>query len=115
MEGQWKNNPDDIELQSDTGRILLNYTSKSVNLVTGNNGNNGNDKDKSQSQVTIYDDHSLISNQSKGIDVGNNSKFIVNEPRLYNIINHQAYSNNSHSLLIDIKGKGLQAYVFTFG
>lgn len=115
LEGQWKNNPDDIELQSDTGRILLNYTSKSVNLVTGNNGNNGNDKDKSQSQVTIYDDHSLISNQSKGIDVGNNSKFIVNEPRLYNIINHQAYSNNSHSLLIDIKGKGLQAYVFTFG
>ncbi len=112
LEGQWKNNPDNIELQSDTGRILLNYSSKSVNLVAGVNGN---DKDKSQSQLTIYDDHSLVSNQSRGIDVGNNGKFVVNEPRLYNIVNHKSYSDSSHSLLIDIKGKGLQSFVFTFG
>ncbi|TVP40993.1 redoxin family protein [Candidatus Nitrosocosmicus arcticus] len=110
LEGQWKNNPDNVELQSSTGRILLSYSAKSVNMVVGVNSS-----DKSQSQVTVYEDNSLISNKSKGIDIGNNSKFIANEPRLYNIVNHQSYSSGNHSLLIDIKGKGFQAYVFTFG
>ena len=35
LEGKWKNNHDNMELQSDTGRILLNYSAKSVNLVAG--------------------------------------------------------------------------------
>lgn len=115
LEGLWKSNPDNIELQGDSGRILLNYSSKSINLVAGTSSNRDKSEDQEQSQVTIYDDHSLISNQSRGIDVGNYSKFVVDEPRLYNIVNHQSYDNASHSLLIDIKGKGLQAYVFTFG
>jgi hypothetical protein len=33
LEGQWKNNPDNVELQSETGRIVLNYFAKSVNIV----------------------------------------------------------------------------------
>lgn len=114
LEGLWKSNPDNVELQSNTGRILLNYSAKSVNLVIGvHNG----DKSQSQSQshVTVYEDDSLISDNSKGIDVGNNGNFIVDEPRLYNIVNHASYDDSNHSLLIDIKGKGLRAYVFTFG
>jgi thiol-disulfide isomerase/thioredoxin len=110
LEGQWKNNPDNIELQSNTGRILLGYSAKSVNMVVGVNSS-----DKNQSEVTVYENNSLISNKSKGIDIGNNSKFIANEPRLYNIVNHKSYSGDNHTLLIDIKGKGFQAYVFTFG
>ena len=110
LEGQWKSNPDNVELQSDTGRILLDYSARSVNMVVGVNSS-----DKNQSQVTVYENNSLISNKSKGIDIGNNSKFIVNEPRLYNIVNHPSYSSDNHTLLIDIKGKGFQAYVFTFG
>jgi hypothetical protein len=35
LEGQWKNNPDNIELQSETGRIVLNYSAKPVNIVVG--------------------------------------------------------------------------------
>ena len=35
LEGKWKNNHDNVELQSDTGRIILNYSTKSVNLVAG--------------------------------------------------------------------------------
>ena len=35
LEGQWKNNPDNIELQSEMGRIVLNYSAKSVNIVAG--------------------------------------------------------------------------------
>ena len=35
LEGQWKNNPDNIQLQGETGRIILNYSAKSVNIVAG--------------------------------------------------------------------------------
>lgn len=35
LEGQWNNNPDNIQLQGETGRIILNYYAKSVNIVAG--------------------------------------------------------------------------------
>ncbi len=98
-----------MELQSDTGRILLNYSAKSVNLVAGDSGS-GNGK----SQGIVYENNSLLSNNSKGVDIGNNHKLIIDGPRLYNLVNHQSY-DGTHSLLIDIKGRGFQAYVFTFG
>jgi thiol-disulfide isomerase/thioredoxin len=105
LEGKWKNNHDNVELQSDTGRIILNFSAKSVNLVAGGKG-----------QGTVYEDNSLLSNYSKGVDTKNDSKFVIDYPRLYNIVNHQSYDNEDfHSLMIDVKGKGFQAYVFTFG
>ncbi len=104
LEGQWKNNPDNMELQGDTGgRIILNYTAKSVNLVAEGKGNG-----------TVYEDGNKLTNNSEGIDSGNDSKFIIDGPRMYNIVNHQSYSD-SHLLVIDVKGKGFQAYTFTFG
>ena len=46
----------------------------------------------------------------------NNSKFVIDCSRLYNIVNHPSYDSESfRSLVIDFKGKGFQAYVFTFG
>jgi thiol-disulfide isomerase/thioredoxin len=104
LEGQWKNNPESMELIGDTGgRIVLNYTSKSVNLIAGGEGN-----------VTVYEDGNSLTSDSKGIDIGNDSKFIIDGPRLYNIVNHQSY-NGSHLLVMDIKGKGFEAFAFTFG
>lgn len=38
LEGNWKNNPDNMELQNDTGRILLTYHAKSVNIIAGGKG-----------------------------------------------------------------------------
>lgn len=112
LEGQWKSNPDNVELVSNTGRILLNYSAKSVNIVAGINSS---DNSQNQNQVTVYENNSLILGNSKGIDIGNNSEFTIDEPRLYNIVNHQSYSSDNQTLLVDIKGKGIQAYVFTFG
>ncbi len=104
LEGQWKNNPESMELNGDTdGRIVLNYTSKSVNLVAGGEGN-----------VTVYEDGNSLKSNSKGIDIGNDSKFIIDGPRLYNIVNHPSY-NGSHLLVMDIKGKGFETFAFTFG
>jgi thiol-disulfide isomerase/thioredoxin len=111
LEGQWANNGDNVELQSDTGRILLNYHAKAVNLVAGDGDGDGIGK----IQGKVYDDNSLLSSISKGVDTKNESKFTIDGPRLYNIVNHPSYSGVAHSLLIDIKGKGFQAYAFTFG
>ncbi len=104
LEGQWKNNPDNMQLQSDSGRIVLTYSAKSVNLVAGGKG-----------QGTVYVNNALLSNNSKGVDIVNDSKFIIGDPRMYNIVNYPSYSDDSHSLVIDIKGKGFKAYTFTFG
>ncbi len=109
LEGVWKNNPDNMQLESDKGRIILNYSAKSVNLVAG--GDNGG---SGKNQGIVYEDNSLLSNNSKGADIGNDSKFLIDYPRLYNIAMHQSYSG-PHSLVIYVNGKGFQAYTFTFG
>jgi thiol-disulfide isomerase/thioredoxin len=107
LEGKWKNNHDNLELQSDSGRIVLIYSAQYVNLVAGGIG-----------QGLVHEDDSLLSNYSKGVDTANknDSKFVIDYPRLYNIVNHQSYDNEDfHSLVIDVNGKGFQAYAFTFG
>jgi thiol-disulfide isomerase/thioredoxin len=107
LEGKWKNNHDNLELQSDTGHIVLIYSAQYVNLVAGGTG-----------QGIVHEDNSLLSNYSKGVDTANknDSKFVIDYPRLYNIVNHHSYDNEDvHSLVIDVKGKGFQAYAFTFG
>ncbi len=104
LEGKWKINHDNVELQSDSGRIGLLYSAKSVNLVAGGKG-----------QGIVNEDNSLLSNYSRGVDTKNDSQFVIDYPRLYNIVNHQSYDDDFHSLIIDVKGKGFQAYVFTFG
>jgi hypothetical protein len=41
LDGQWKNNPDNMELESNTGRIILTYYAKDVNIVAGGHGQKG--------------------------------------------------------------------------
>jgi len=103
LEGEWKNNPDNMELQSESGKILLTYSAKSVNLVAGGLGHG-----------IVHEDNSLLSNNSKGVDIVDDSQFLIDGPRMYNIVNHQTYIG-THSLIIDVKGKGFQVYTFTFG
>jgi hypothetical protein len=38
LDGKWKNNADNTELESETGRIALVYSAKSVNVVGGGKG-----------------------------------------------------------------------------
>jgi thiol-disulfide isomerase/thioredoxin len=105
LEGKWKTNHDNVELQSDAGRIVLNYSAQYVNLVAGGKG-----------QGIVHEDNSLLPSYYKGVDTENGSKFAIDYPRLYNIVNHQSYDDEGfHSLTIDVKGKGFQAYAFTFG
>src|SRR5918996_310201 len=48
--GDWKNNADNMELQSDTGSIALAYSAKSVNIVAGGKGEGEGEEELSISE-----------------------------------------------------------------
>jgi thiol-disulfide isomerase/thioredoxin len=102
LEGKWKNNPDNIELQSNNGSIILKYNAKSVNIVAGGKGN-----------FTLMQDMNLIKNDDLSKDSSNDGKFVIDRQRLYNLITNKDYGE--HTIKIDVKGKGFQIYTFTFG
>ena len=106
LQGKWKNNPDNMELQSDTGRIVLAYYGKSVNIIAGGKG-----------EGVVFNDEgaaaSLTSNNSPGEDLSSDGSFRIDGQRLYNLAIHNNYT--AHSIVIDVKGKGFQFYTFTFG
>jgi hypothetical protein len=101
LDGVWKNNADNM-LQSETGRIALVYSAKSVNIVAGGKG-----------EATISEDGKAIQSKYRGADLLEEGKFTIDGQRLYNLAMHDKYG--AHSIVIDIKGKGFQVYTFTFG
>jgi thiol-disulfide isomerase/thioredoxin len=104
LDGQWKNNPDNVELESNTGRIILTYYAKDVNIVAGGHGQQGSVTENGAEK---------ISNNALGKDLTPDGKFVLDGQRLYNLALHNDYG--SHSIIINITGKGFQLYTFTFG
>jgi thiol-disulfide isomerase/thioredoxin len=122
LQGKWKNNPDNMELQNDTGRIALIYYAKLVNIVAGGKGegvvsNDSDNNDKSGavggSGRAARNSTANISDNSVGQDLSSDGSFRIDGQRLYNLAIHNNYA--AHYILIDIKGKGFQFYTFTFG
>jgi thiol-disulfide isomerase/thioredoxin len=121
LQGSWKNNPDNMELQSDTGRIALIYYAKSVNIVAGGKGEGTviNDNDNDERRVVgehgqvVLTTNANMSNRSLGQDLSQNGSFTIDGQRLYNLAMHDDY--NAHFIIIDVKGKRFQLYTFTFG
>ena len=112
LEGNWKNNPDNMQLQSDTGRIVLTYYAKSVNIIAGGKGGGVvfNDEGVEKASATST---SSISDKSLGKDLSSDGSFRIDGQRLYNLAIHNDYAG--HYIEIDVKGKGFQFYTFTFG
>src|SRR6266540_2711594 len=107
LQGVWKNNADNLELAGNTGKIILVYSAKSINIVAGGSG---------QAQVSedgIKSGSQASGNSTGGSDINNSGQFNIDGQRLYNIANHPDYGN--HYIVLDVKGKGFQAYTFTFG
>jgi thiol-disulfide isomerase/thioredoxin len=114
LQGKWKNNPDNMELQNDTGRIVLLYYAKSVNIIAGGRDGGGvviNDKGGGAAAATTT--AATTSNNSLGEDLSSDGSFRIDGQRLYNLAIHNNYA--AHYLIIDVKGKGFQFYTFTFG
>jgi thiol-disulfide isomerase/thioredoxin len=110
LQGNWKNNPDNMELQNDSGRILLTYYAKAVNIIAGGKGGGivSNDVGAGATASTAK-----TPNKSLGLDVSQDGSFRIDGPRLYNLSIHNNYA--LHNVVIDIKGKGFRFYTFTFG
>jgi thiol-disulfide isomerase/thioredoxin len=102
LAGEWKNNGDHMELQSEVGRIVLSYSAKAVNIVAGGSG-----------ELRILEDNSKLDNSSSGTDISEDGTVKIDGQRLYNIVGHEQYGN--HSIAIEVVGRGFQIYTFTFG
>jgi hypothetical protein len=124
LEGQWKNNPDNVELQSETGRIVLNYFARSVSIVAG--GPPGATGSVSVDNVTDIQ-YCLTSfplsssstsiqkvNEGLGTDISDwRSQFSIDGQRLYNLNSSNEYVQRV--ITVDVRGKGFQLYTYTFG
>jgi len=124
LEGQWKNNPDNVELQSETGRIVLNYFAKSVNIVAGGppgatgrvSVDNVTDIQYRPTSFPLTSSSTSIQkvNEGLGTDISDGtSQFSIDGQRLYNLISSNEYGQ--HVITVDVRGKGFQLYTFTFG
>ena len=104
LQGLWKNNPDSMELVGRDGKIILSYSSKSVNIVAGGKG-----------EITVKEDGKNIqrNNPFKGNELDTEGKLNIDGQRLYNIADHGDYGN--HHIEINAKGSGFKLYTFTFG
>lgn len=101
MEGTWENLEDKMILVSDSGRIVLPYFAKEVNLVAGGN-----------SELEIFLDGAKITEPNQGADV-QDSKVIVKDSTLYNLV--RTAEPSSHVIEIQAKQPGFEIYTFTFG
>jgi len=101
LEGQWKNNEDGMKLISNSGKIILEYHGKQLNIVA-----NGN------TELEILIDGKKVPNQISGNDL-NESKVQIFEPRLYNLI--ESEDGESHVITIIIKEPKFEIFTFTFG
>lgn len=101
LSGDWANRADSMELKSHSGRIVLEYSAKAVNIVAGGAGT-----------VHVAEDGKPLASAA-GADVGEDASFEVDGQRLYNLVSHSRYGE--HRLVIDVVGEGFQIYTFTFG
>jgi thiol-disulfide isomerase/thioredoxin len=113
LHGNWKNNPDNMQLQSDTGRIVLTYYAKSVNIIAGGKGEGVVFNDEGVGGAAAAASTAKIQNKSLGEDLSSEGSFRIDGQRLYNLAIHNNYA--IHNIVIDVKGKGFQFYTFTFG
>ena len=113
LSGKWKNNRDNMELVSDKGSILLMYQAKTLNIVANS---------ESGSNAEIFLDDNYLDSTNKGIDTnikdgktldGSSSLSYIHESRLYNLVSTENYGE--HTIRMDIIGKGIMVYTFTFG
>ena len=100
-----------MELQNDTGRILLTYYAKAVNIIAGGKGGGVVSNDVGAGAVAAST--AKTPNNSLGVDLSQDGSFRIDGQRLYNLSIHNNYA--VHNIVIDIKGKGFQFYTFTFG
>ena len=106
FEGTWVTETDASRLVSETGKIVLPYDAKVVNIVAGA---------MNESEIAVFVDGRPEDKESKGADIELvNGKPIgrIQDHRLYSLVEYQY---GQHVVEIEVKGKGFMIYTFTFG
>ena len=100
LDGTWKNLGDRMILKSDSGKLVLPYFAKQVNIVAAGN-----------TQLEILLDGKKITPEESGTDVSNGI-VIIKDPTLYNLVS----TDQPGPHIIEIHAKaGFEIYTFTFG
>ena len=101
LDGQWENGKDGMKLISSSGKIVLNFHAKQLNIVAA--GDN---------ELEILIDGKMVESSIAGNDVESSMVRIL-EPRLYNII--ESFYGESHTITINVKKPNFEIFTFTFG
>ena len=102
MDGMWENNKDGMKLAGDSGKIVLNFNAKQVNIVADGNA-----------ILKIEYDGGIIPIDSRGYDINSNGEVIISEPRLYNLI--ELDKEGPHEIIIKVTEPNFEIFTFTFG
>ena len=102
LDGKWNNSKDSMKLASENGLIVLQYNAKQVNIVASN-----------MAELEIFIDGEVVPKHMIGVDLSTESKVIITEPRLYNIVNSSV--TESHELTIKVNDSKFEIFTFTFG
>jgi len=102
LDGKWNNSKDGMKLISENGLIVLQYNAKQVNIVASN-----------MAELEIFIDGEVVPKDMIGTDLSPDSKVIVTEPRLYNIVNSSV--TETHELTIKVNNPKFEIFTFTFG
>ncbi len=90
LEGEWINHPESMELNGETGKVILPFTAKQVNIVASG-----------PAKLEI------------SLDGGPITLLPIEGETLYTVVEGTTY--DSHTLTLTIDGKGFNLYTFTFG
>ena len=102
LDGKWNNSKDSMKLISENGLIVLQYNAKQVNIVASNTA-----------KLEIFIDGEFVPKHMIGMDLTPDSKVIITEPRLYNIVD--SIVTESHELIIKVNDPKFEIFTFTFG
>lgn len=100
--GKWKNLPDSMELDSDTGSVKLLFHAKDVNIVS-----------EGESEIHVYVDDKPLEENDKGKDISDGNILRTKGAGLYNIISSSGAQ--THELELKIEPRGFKMFTFTFG
>lgn len=102
LNGTWANLEGSMRLVSDSGKIVLSYSGKQVNIVT-----------KGEANLEILLDGKSILPESAGDDVGTKGQMHTDYSGLYNIV--KTNESEQHTLEIIVNNPGFEIFTFTFG
>ena len=91
-----------MKLISENGLIVLQYNAKQVNIVASN-----------MAELEIFIDGQVVPKRMIGVVLNPDSKIIITEPRLYNIVNSNV--TESHELVIKVNAPKFEIFTLTFG